>query len=528
VGFHVIEDPTTSQKFSFVGSFEYNEGTTVIDAPGEYDTTLPSNQQFDHHSLEQKAVVYFPAAFAGATNPSDISPAQAQYPLVVVVHGNSSNPNSYKGYNYLLEHLARNGFIAASIHIYSPNAPVWSSAGGVSRARALFKHIEILKTKFSGKIDLNNIGIMGHSRGGEAVVIASKINVDENLGYNFKAIISLAPTDQYGPYSLSGPYQVPYLVIYGSNDGDVAGGNKTSVSHKSTGFSLYDRADPHKSMLFVYGAIHGRFNDEWDDTDITASWSKVHTNDLPKLISADAHRKIAKGYMNAFFQIHLYNRTELIDYFTGELTPAEVEAADGGKVALHAQYQAPGGRMVDDFNNANWQLNDLGGTVTHNNTLPANPQEGDIASIDSYSPHDTNAGLVEWDATTDIYLSNIPATQKDISSYQTLSFRITQRYGSSSNPPDAVQDLYVKLTDTTGKSRSIKVSKFTAIPYPYVRGYNHLTKSALKTVRIPLSVFQIQVIGTDIVDLTKVQSITFEFKAKPTGEIEIDDIEFSA
>ena len=511
VGFQVIEDPTTAQSYPFVGSFEYNEGSTTVPAPGEYP---------DPHTLEQKAMVYFPAAFAGATNLSDISSANAQYPLVVVVHGNSSNPNSYKGYNYLLEHLARNGFISASIHIY-PYAYI------EPRARALFKHIEILKTKFPGKIDLNHIGIMGHSRGGEAVVLASKLNVDESLPYNFKAIVSLAPTDWHH-YSLAGTYHVPYLVIYGSNDGDVAGGGKTLVSHKSTGFSLYDRADPYKSMLFVYGAIHGRFNDEWDDTDITAPWSKVHTNDLPMLISADAHRKIAKGYMNAFFQLHLCNRTELIDYFTGELIPAEIEAADGGKVEIQTQYQAPGGRMVDDFDNANWQLNDLGGAVTHNNTLPIDPLEGDLASIDNYSPHDTNGGLVRWDATTDIYLSNVPSIHNNVSSYQTLSFRVTQRYGSPSNPPNVIQDLYIKLTDATGKSRSIKISKFATIPYPYVRGYNHLTKSALKTVRIPLSAFEIQVVDTDIVDLKQVVSITFEFKPKPIGEIEIDDIEFSA
>ncbi|MGQ9608777.1 MAG: alpha/beta hydrolase family protein [bacterium] len=512
-GFQIIADPTTTQSFTFIGSFEYNEGTIDVPASGEFPNP---------HPLEQKAIVYFPSAFAGATNPSDISSVQAKYPLVVIVHGNSSNTNSYKGYNYLLEHLARNGFIAASIHIYS-------GAYMESRARALFKHIEILKTKFPGKIDLNKIGIMGHSRGGEAVVLASKLNVDESLGYNFGAIISLAPTDWYH-YSLAGAYKVPYLVVYGSNDGDVAGGNKTSVNPKSTGFSLYDRADPDKSMLFVYGATHGRFNDEWGDTDITASWSKVHTNDLPKLISADAHRKIAKGFMNAFFQIYLYGKTEFIDYFTGELIPPEVEIADGGNVKIHAQYQSSGGRILDNFNNANWQINDLGGNVTHTG-LPTTPQEGDLSNLDSYSPHDTNGGLLKWDTTNDIYLSSVPAIHKDISAYKTFSFRITQRYGSSSNPVNSIQDLYVKLTDNSmpvNKSRSIKVSKFIDIPYPYVRGYEHLTKSAMKTVRIPLSVFHIQVLNTDIVDLTNIKSIAFEFMAKPTGEIEIDDIEFSS
>jgi len=206
-----------------------------------------------------------------------------------------------------------------------------------------------------------------------------------------------------------------------------------------------------------------------------------------------------------------------------------VEAADGGTVKLNVQYQAPGGRMVDDFNNLNWQLNDLNEVVTHNGTLPTNPLEGDLAIIDSHSPHDTKGGVVKWNATTGIYLSKIPSDfHKDVSGFKTFSFRIAQRYDSASNPVNAAQDLYVKLTDTNSKFRSIKVSKFATISYPYVRGYDILIKSALKTVRIPLSVFRIKVLGMDIVDLTQVDSFTFEFKATPTGEIEIDDIEFSA
>jgi len=62
-------------------------------------------------------VVYFPADGSGATTASQISTVLPNYPIVVAVHGNSSFTNSYQGYNYLLEHWAKNGFIAASIHL---------------------------------------------------------------------------------------------------------------------------------------------------------------------------------------------------------------------------------------------------------------------------------------------------------------------------------------------------------------------------------------------------------------------------
>ena len=60
-----------------------------------------------------------------------------------------------------------------------------------------------------------------------------------------------------------------------------------------------------------------------------------------------------------------------------------------------------------------------------------------------------------------------------------------------------------------------------------VRGYADLIKSALKTVRIPLVSYTIANLGAQDVDLTNIQSVSFEFDANSTGEIEIDDLEFS-
>jgi hypothetical protein len=61
-----------------------------------------------------------------------------------------------------------------------------------------------------------------------------------------------------------------------------------------------------------------------------------------------------------------------------------------------------------------------------------------------------------------------------------------------------------------------------------VRGYTDLIKSALKTVRVPLSSYTIANLGAQDVDLADLRSISFEFDADATGEIEIGDIEFSS
>ena len=69
----------------------------------------------------------------------------------------------------------------------------------------LHKHLQILFTRFGTHV-ANNIGIMGHSRGGEAVVIAARLNQQEARGYNLNAVISLAPTDQYTYETFAGAW----------------------------------------------------------------------------------------------------------------------------------------------------------------------------------------------------------------------------------------------------------------------------------------------------------------------------------
>jgi hypothetical protein len=519
-GFRVVPDPTSDTSFPNAGSFEYSEGNaTVTD-----ELSWSALSTFTQRTVEKKAVVYFPADNPGATQPSQISSVQSSYPLVVIVHGNSSALTSYQGYNYLLEHLAKNGFIAASIHL----DPGMMFTG---RARMMFENIQVLKSKFGSKL-ANNIGIMGHSRGGEGVVIAARLNNQESLGHTINAVISLAPTDGVRE-NLEGAWATPYLVVYGSMDGDVAGGYGPPSSAMGTGFALYDRANgAEKSMVFVYGSTHGRYNTVWGDTDITAGWSSLGSTDMPKLISASAHRAIAQGYMTAFFRRHMLNQTEWDGIFKGEWTPAAVEQADSGNVDLYIQHEGTTRREVDNFQGAHsatsWVSSTIGGSVSDDNTLPVDPDEDELRILDTHSPHDTGGLLFRWDGTSDTLRFTLPAGQRDVSGYTAVSFRVTQKYGSASNPVGQPQDLYLTLKDGGGSERAIKVSRLGEIPPPHERHNSFYTKSAMNTVRIPLSSFVIKVVGANPVDLTDVEELRFDLGAKATGEVGIDSVEFTS
>jgi hypothetical protein len=130
------------------------------------------------------------------------------------------------------------------------------------------------------------------------------------------------------------------------------------------------------------------------------------------------------------------------------------------------------------------------------------------------------------DAASHIYVSSLPAASQDVSDYDLLSFRVTQRYGSASDPVGAPQDFFVVLTDQDGRSRKFPVSQFASLNYPYVRGFNNLTKSAMKTVRVPLSEYTRELVGVKRVELDELVSVGFELAVDPAGEIEVTDIEF--
>lgn len=524
-GFRIVQDPTTDTQFKYHGELEYDESVykskTVISDSGN-SVTVPL-----------RAVVRFPADIAGATTAGQISLSQAPYPLIVFVHGQG---HDYRGYNYLLDHWAENGFIAASIHLEN----AWGLQEGSDRALILFEHLTILKNIFGTNV-ADNIGIMGHSRGGEGVTIAPRLNHQQGLGHAINAVIALAPTNQYTNETLGGDWATPYLVIYGAMDGDVDGSawikQPWHFGLNNCGFALYDKANGQiKSMIFVYGATHDRFTAINPDTDITASWSSLGPSDFPSLINADAHQKIAKAYSTAWFRWHLKDETHWQSLFRGEWIPAAVKQADSGKVKLYVQYEDTTRTEVDNFEgvhtDTSWQTSTIGDSVSDDNTLPVlpgekNPMEEELYNVDSHSPHQTSGLLLRWDGTTDRLRFDIPSGYKNVSTYNAISFRVTQKVDSTSNPANQAQDLYLTCKDTSGKSRSIKVSKFAEIPAPQLREDNSLTKSAMCTVRIPLHTFEIEVAGIDKIDLENLESLTFDFKAKPTGEIEIDSVEFT-
>ena len=242
---------------------------------------------------------------------------EGPFPLVLVVHGNHNMRDfSDPGYDYFGELLASRGYILASVDENFINGGI----RGENDARGWFllRHVQLFEefngeagNPFEGKVDMSNIVLMGHSRGGEAVANAAAFNkqthypddasLEFDFGYDIRGIVSIAPVD--GQYLPTGrPVVVEdmsYLTFHGSHDGDV-----TSFH----GLRIYDRLkfnDPDvfnfKSAIYMYRANHGQWNSVWGPNDNGPRSARIL--DLRGLVPEEDQRRFAEIYVSAFVDI---------------------------------------------------------------------------------------------------------------------------------------------------------------------------------------------------------------------------------
>ena len=171
-------------------------------------------------------------------------------------------------------------------------------------------------------VDMENIGIMGHSRGGEAVGHAAAFNhlthypddatLTWDFGFDIKAVVAIAPVDgQYRPTSRLAPVEnVNYLVFHGTHDGDVS---------SFSGLRTYKRVEftdgePHfKASVYVHRANHGQWNTVWGPHDRGARSGR--SLDLRGLLEGEEQRQFALVYVTAFLEASLKGRDDYLPLF---------------------------------------------------------------------------------------------------------------------------------------------------------------------------------------------------------------------
>ncbi len=254
------------------------------------------------------------------------------FPLVLIVHGNHDMAEfSDPGYEYLGELLASRGFILASIDENFLNSGVTDlPKEQAARGWMLLEHLKLWRqwnkspgNPFFGKVDMGNIALMGHSRGGEAAATAALYNkltfdpddatIPLNYGFAIQSIVAIAPAD--GQYKPAGEPRrlenVSYLTLQGANDADVS---------SFMGSSQFDRVkftDEHgpwfKAEIYAYRANHGQFNTVWGRSDAGEPLGRYLN--LKPLMSGEEQRRISKTYIAAFLEATLHGKREYLPLF---------------------------------------------------------------------------------------------------------------------------------------------------------------------------------------------------------------------
>jgi dienelactone hydrolase len=262
------------------------------------------------------------------------------FPLVLVVHGNHHMEDySDPGYAYLGELLASRGFIVASVDENFLNGDPASLLGGPdgdleeendARGWLLLEHLKVWRGwnaapghTFGGKVDMGRVGLIGHSRGGEAVAVAAAYNrlpydpddarVAFDYGFGIRAVVALAPVDgQYKPAGRGTPLSdVSYLVLHGSLDADVQSFHGSRLWER---VKLEGGADRFKATLYAHGANHGQFNTSWGRSDAGVDlWARFLN--LRQIMPAEDQRRIAKVFISAFLEATLRGERRFVPLF---------------------------------------------------------------------------------------------------------------------------------------------------------------------------------------------------------------------
>jgi dienelactone hydrolase len=537
-------DPTSRGRYA-VNRADYDFGDTALTLSG-----------LGGRVAEERAAVWVPA---GASGPR---------PVVIFLHGRHSacyDPvakttdnthwpcvagfqpiESYRGYDQSAEVLASHGYVVVSISANGINAqdnPYSDDAGTLARGQLVIEHLNLLAKANAGRapgmspllkgnLDLNDVGLMGHSRGGEGVVKAALLNAALPHPYGIKAVLPLAPID-FGRETLP---DVPMAVILPYCDGDVS---------NQQGQHFYDDtryADPSdkviRASLLVMGADHNFFNSEWTPG-VSPAPSKDDwaTQDDPTCglnsptttrLTAAQQYQVGVAYVAGFFRLVMGGETGLAPMFDG----SQGRTTSVGAATVLQEGQMPSSYRLDvaplqgptpsvHFSGAvsGKFCASMGGRSPQSG-LPSCTDATTTARFPSFTPANYGPNVT---ATPLLHLSwtspgitsvDLPKGQYNVGKYDALTLR------AATDDVSTAADLTLSVVDGKGRTQSTTVSSISDALSILPGTGNLLPKTWLRTVQWPV----VQMTQVNVHDIRRVLIST----AAPTGGVFLSDLAFQS
>jgi predicted dienelactone hydrolase len=476
--------------------------------------------------------------------------ASGSFPLVLIVHGSHAMEEpSDAGYEYLGTHLASQGYILASVdeNFLNPGGadaladPLESDSWKEIPARAwlLLEHLRLWRdwntdprNPLYGKVDLTHIALIGHSRGGEAVVLANQFNqmgafpddatIPFDYHFHIRAVAAIAPTE--GTYLLRTSHvdlrDQNYFVMGGSRDGD----NGTSF----LGQAQYSRAnfsgavEAFKASIYVKDANHGQFNTTWGRNDAPTVYKFL--TDERQILSGPAQRQVAKVYLTAFLNVTLKSQ-----------------------IAYRALFQDP--RKGAAWLPHTFIVNNYAASRTHwlaNYEEDADPTTGSDPNVRIIGTNlefwretdvdlklaklGTHVVAVGWNRAS--RSGGVPSYRLVFSDPQSIAADTSFVFGASQLGAAGYErtplDWTIAMVDVAGHVARVRLSQEEPL-YPQIQGVTARAGTItgeLSEVVMQYFHFRIGDFATanPAIDLTKLVEIRLEFDRSPTGAIVLDDL----
>jgi hypothetical protein len=476
--------------------------------------------------------------------------ASGSFPLVLIVHGNHAMEEpSDAGYEYLGTHLASHGYILASVDENFLNTggadaltdPLQSESWKEIPARAwlLLEHLRVWRAWSTDpgnplyeKVDLEHIALIGHSRGGEAVVLANQLNqmgafpddatIPFDYHFHIRAVAAIAPTEgTYMPRTSHVDLRDQnFFVMGGSRDGDNGTSFLGQSQYSRTSFS--GTVGAFKASIYIKDANHGQFNTTWGRNDAPTVYKFL--TDQRQILSGPAQRQVAKVYLTAFLDVTLKSRVA----YSALFQDPRKGAAWLPDIFIVNNYAASRTRWLANYEE---DADPTTGSDPNVRIVGTNLQFWRETDVDlKLSKLGTHVVAVGWNRTSD--LAGAPSYRLMFSKPESLgsatSFVLTASQLGAAGYRRIPLDWTIAVVDAAGQVARVPLSYDQQL-YPQIQGVTQragriggaLSEVMMRYFHFPLRDFTAV---NPALDLTKLVEIRLEFDRSPAGAIVLDDL----
>lgn len=469
--------------------------------------------------------VYYPAHSDSAPRGQYVSSptprlagGQCLHPIVFIAHGRTvAPPTSYRGYEYLQGELARRGIIAVSVRLDVADS---EHLGDEAWARRMLASVEYFRglagtsdSMYFQAIDFSRMGLMGHSRGGDAV---HELVPMLPPGDRVRAVVLLATSGGSTLPRWRNFDGIASLTILPAAEGAGSGYSPIVPWPGAPGYpdlpsaTAYDLLDeqPFKAQLYVHHANHNFWNRLWTNRDTPPDDTLV--------FSRRHHELIFGAYGGAFFNFFLnqwapsasaLQQRAALRSDTGDMSylngwakptlyrPADPSAGVYGETRvnpadLQLSWASTHSLVVDDFESTGSDRNALGGVITSSG----------LALVEDSPVADAGGGtrlLVSQLACdpvvspcTGSLRSELPAAQRDLSDRDSVLIRVAEPIsGHDATLPSRAVAFELGL-ESDGRTVWVHSDTIGGISRPFVRG-DRAQRFVLSTLRFPLARFPV-------------------------------------